>query len=209
MIPTALGPIRAVLFDLDGTLYTQLPLRVAMLCEMGLVCAATVAGGGARVPRVLRAFRRMREELRDDDAGGEPLAVRQYSVVSKRLGCSREDVERIVHEWIDRRPLKWLTWCRRSGLIELLQCLETRGIPKGVFSDYPAHDKLAALGLAGRFDVVLSAVDPEVGAFKPNARGYVAAAVRWGIPLANVLYVGDRLDVDAPGAISAGMPCRS
>nr|MBA3271566.1 HAD family hydrolase [Acidobacteriota bacterium] len=51
------------------------------------------------------------------------------------------------------------------------------------------------------------AVDPEVGAFKPNARGYVAAAVRWGIPPANVLYVGDRLDVDAPGAISAGMPC--
>jgi len=196
-----------VLFDLDGTLYAQFPLRVAMLGEMGVVCGASIARGGARIPRVLRAFRSMREELRHHDDLGEPLAVRQYSAVSAKLGCSPEDVESIVHEWMYRRPLKWLAYCRRRGVMELLRFLEVRGIPKGVLSDYPAHDKLAALGLAGRFDPVLSAVDPEVGAFKPDPRGYLVAAARWGVPPASVLYVGDRIDVDAKGAVAAGMAC--
>lgn len=196
-----------MLFDLDGTLYTPFPLRVAMLCEMSIVCAATVARGGARVPRVLRTFRKMREELRHQKGLVEPLAVRQYSVVSDRLRCSLQEVENIVHEWMYRRPLKWLWYCRRAGLIDLLQFLESRGIPKGVFSDYPAHDKLAALGLAGRFDVVVSAVDADVDAFKPDPRGYLAAAAQWGVPPQSVLYVGDRMEVDAQGAIAAGMPC--
>jgi putative hydrolase of the HAD superfamily len=76
-----------------------------------------------------------------------------------------------------------------------------------VFSDYPAEDKLRALGLGDHFDVVVSAVDPDVGAFKPDARGFLVAAGRWNLQAGEVLYVGDRPDVDARGAAAAGMPC--
>lgn len=201
------GRIRAVLFDLDGTLYAQLPLRLVMACEMGLVCVASLGRGGSRVPRVVTTFRKLREELRGHECAGEPLGVRQYSIVSERLRCSREDVERVVEEWIYQRPLKWLSYCRRAGLLELLQFLDARGIHKGVFSDYPAHEKLAALGLASHFDLVLSSVDSEIGAFKPDPRGYAAAAAKWGLPPSSVLYIGDRMEIDAPGAVAAGMPC--
>ena len=198
--------IDAVLFDLDGTLYSQLPLRLAMMGEMGVVCATRALQGGARVPHVVATFRRMREQLRTNN-GHAALHQRQYQIVADRLQCSCDEVERIVDEWIYRRPLKWLSLCRRAGVVELLDWLESRGVPRGVFSDYPAHDKLEALGLRDRFDPILSAVDPEIGAFKPDPRGFVAAARKWGLRPENVLYVGDRLDVDAAGAAAAGMRC--
>jgi HAD superfamily hydrolase (TIGR01549 family) len=200
-------PIRGVLFDVDGTLYRQPPLRFAMACE--IVVATATAGWRRRRSdaRLALAFRRVREQLRCADGPGETLAVRQYAAVSERLGYPRADVERAVAEWIERRPLKWLRLCRRHGIEGLIGLLSRRGVRCGVFSDYPVETKLRALGLTDQFDLALSAVDREVGAFKPDPRGFLVAANRWGIPAQQVVYVGDRSDVDAVGAASAGMQC--
>jgi len=205
MTGVALARIRAVLFDVDGTLYAQTPLRVAMACEM-LLASSFKPERRHEVRRVL-TFRRLRETLRERPCSSGALERLQYAVVSQRLHCSVLDVETAVEEWIYRRPTKWMRYCRRPGIERLLDFLENRGIARGVFSDYPAADKLAALGLSGRFDVIVSAVDADVGAFKPDARGFLAAAQRWKIPAHQVLYVGDRPDVDAAGAAAAGMPC--
>jgi HAD superfamily hydrolase (TIGR01509 family) len=202
----ALSSIGAVLFDVDGTLYAQPPLRLVMMCEMGLVCGMRALHGGARVPRIIATFRRMREELRAE-AVDEHLERRQHEVVAARLQCDCDEVERIVEEWIYRRPLKWMSLCRRAGVLELLEWLDRKRVPRGILSDYPAHDKLEALGVGNRFDVVLSAVDPDVGVFKPHPQGFIAAARKLGVAPDRVLYVGDRLDVDAAGAAAAGMRC--
>jgi len=198
--------IRAVLFDVDGTLYAQTPLRVAMAVEMAVAAASPARARRQAVSRVL-AFRRLRERLRSEAGSSEPLATRQYRVVSEHLGCSEAEVVSAVDEWIYRRPTKWLRYCRRPGIAELLDYLRGRRIACGVFSDYPAEDKLAALGIRDRFELVLSAVDPDIGAFKPDPRGFVEAARKWNMPASDVLYVGDRADVDAAGALAAGMPC--
>lgn len=198
--------IRAVLFDLDGTLYRQLPLRIAMAGEMAVASAGAMFSGGLRIPRVVAAFRKTRERLRSEPGGGSPVATRQYAAVAEALHIPTEDVERIVDEWIYRRPLKWLPYCRRGDVVGLLDWLARRGVRKGVLSDYPAHDKLKALGLAGRFDVVVSTVDLAVNAFKPDPRGYLVAARGLGLDPSEVLYVGDRIDVDGRGAHAAGMP---
>jgi HAD superfamily hydrolase (TIGR01549 family) len=199
--------IRAVLFDLDGTLYAQLPLRIAMSFEIAIASAGAVFSRGMRVPRVIATFRNTREQLRDDPDGGPPIVTRQYAAAAERLRYPTDEVERIVDEWMYRRPLKWLRYCRRRGLVGLLDWLEARGLRRGVLSDYPAHDKLTALGLSGRFDLVVSSLDPDVNAFKPSPRGFLAAAKKWGLDPSEVLYVGDRIDVDVPGARAAGMPC--
>ena len=197
-----------MLFDLDGTLYAQLPLRAAMGAEMAIASITSAFSGGLRVPRIVAAFRRSRERLRGAPAqeGDPPLATRQYAAAAESLRISPAEVERIVDEWMYRRPLKWLPYVRRRGLPALLDWLDRQGLRTGVLSDYPAHDKLAALGLAGRFDVVVSTIDPDVDAFKPDPRGFLAAATRWGLDPSAVLYVGDRIEVDALGARAAGMP---
>lgn len=195
---------RAVLWDLDGTLYRQGPLRRRMLLE--LVRSPLWEGWGAhRTLRRLRTFRLVREELRALGRSDQPLERLQYEEPARRLGDDAAELERTVHEWMHRRPLRHLNACRQSGLPELLGELAERGIALGVFSDYPAREKLAALGLDEPFELILCATDAEVNAFKPHPRGFLHACELWGLSPDQVLYVGDREEVDAAGARAAGM----
>jgi HAD superfamily hydrolase (TIGR01509 family) len=201
----ATGKIRAVLFDLDGTLYHQRPMRALM----GLELAALAVSRPLQAPvswRVLAEFRRAQEALRGREAirGG---AAEQVGLTARRTGVPTDRVEALVVEWMQERPLKYLPRCRADGVLPLLDFLVRRGIRVGVFSDYPPELKLDALGIGGRFSVVLCSTDAEVGMFKPHPRGFLVAAARWQLDPSEVLVVGDRPDTDAAGAAAAGMPC--
>ena len=110
-------------------------------------------------------------------------------------------------EWIVRRPLKYLPRVVRPGARETLEALVDRGLKVGVFSDYPADEKLKALRLDHVVSLSIDATEPDVNAFKPHPRGFLKAAERWGLGADAILYVGDRPDVDAVGAAAAGMSC--
>ncbi len=75
----------------------------------------------------------------------------------------------------------------------------------GAYSDYPAVKKLSALGIAGAFESIISAEDPEVRGFKPHTNGFEVSAKKMGLLPEQILYVGDRVDVDGAGALQAGM----
>jgi FMN phosphatase YigB (HAD superfamily) len=55
--------------------------------------------------------------------------------------------------------------------------------------------------------VALCATDATVNALKPHPRGFLQACAALGLRPADVLYVGDRPDVDLAGARAAGMAC--
>jgi HAD superfamily hydrolase (TIGR01549 family) len=197
--------IRAVLFDLDGTLYRQTAIRMCMAIELLTLPLA----GPLRAPRRWRAlseYRKAQERLRLAGRRGS-LAREQVSAAASAAGLPIAEVQSLVDEWLQTRPLKYLRWFRAAGLANLLQFLEASGIPTGVLSDYPAQSKLHALGLTGRFSPVLSSTDLEVGVFKPNPGGFLRACKLWQLAPSEVLMVGDRPDVDAAGAAAAGMPC--
>jgi putative hydrolase of the HAD superfamily len=197
--------VRAVLFDLDGTLYRQTPMRVLMALEL----AALAVRRPLQAPvswRVLSEFRKAQEALRGQETG-RGGAIEQLELTARRTGMTVDQVEAIVTEWMMERPLKHLPRCRAEGLLPLLDFLSGRGIKMGVFSDYPPNLKLQALGIGGRFSVVLCSTDPAVGMFKPHPRGFQVASTRWQVDPSEVLVVGDRPDADAAGAAAAGMPC--
>ena len=77
----------------------------------------------------------------------------------------------------------------------------------GVFSDYPAADKLGALGISNYFDIALSAQDDAIRAFKPNPAGICRVVEHLGVAPRQTLYIGDRPDVDAIAAEAAGVQC--
>jgi FMN phosphatase YigB (HAD superfamily) len=196
--------IRAVLFDLDGTLYRQSVMRAAIAMEL--------LANGVRHPRLavrrwqaLQAYRQAQEILRALPlvGSGDPQLARAAARSRMPLG----DIERVVDEWMFQRPLKYLRFCRVPGLVDLLDVLGGCGLEAGILSDYPAATKLDALGVADRFRFVLCSTDPEIRALKPNPRGFLVACKRWGLSPREVLMVGDRVDVDAAGASAAGMPC--
>jgi putative hydrolase of the HAD superfamily len=196
------GRIRAVLFDLDGTLYQLRRMRALMAIEL-LTLAGTRPGSARRSWRALGAYRKAQEALRHASDTG----TTQLELAAERTGLTTAEIDRIVDEWMIQRPLKYLPFCRAAGAADLLSFLSSKGLAVGVLSDYPAEAKLRALGLAGCFSVVLCSSDPDVGALKPSPRGFLRASERWKLDPREVLVVGDRLEVDARGAAAAGMPC--
>lgn len=197
--------VRAVLFDLDGTLYRQRPMRGLMAVEL----ATLAVRHPLQAPvswRVLSEFRKSQEALRGKETDRDG-AIEQLELTARRTGLAVGQVETIVTEWMMERPLKHLPRCRANGLLPLLDFLSRRNIKMGVFSDYPPELKLQALGIGGRFSVVLCSTDPDVRMFKPHPRGFLVASSRWNLDPSEVLVVGDRPDADAAGAAAAGMPC--
>ena len=200
--------IRAVLLDIDGTLYHQQLLRGLMAFEVATVPLALGSiHESLRVWRILKCFRKGREELRTVEDPGVPLVSLQYSLVAERVGVTPKEVKMVVNEWMHRRPLKYLRFCQRRGMMKFFQFAADRGLRTGVFSDYPARAKLEGLGIHTPLTVELCATDPEINAFKPNPKGFLHACELWNLEPGEVLYVGDRLEVDACGAKAAGMPC--
>jgi FMN phosphatase YigB (HAD superfamily) len=161
---------------------------------------------GLRHMRALAAYRAAQENLRTrPDAAA--LASTQLAAAARAVALESGEVQRVVEEWMFERPLKYLRFCRSAGLLGLLSFLAQRQVRIGALSDYPAHAKLEALGIANRFSIVLSAFDRGIDAFKPSPRGFECAARAWGLSAREVLVVGDRLDADAGGAAAAGMDC--
>jgi HAD superfamily hydrolase (TIGR01509 family) len=197
--------LKAVIFDLDGTLYRQGPLRRAM--AMRLVGAYAIhPAAGLRAMRTIAAYRQAQEHLRSGPHEGD-LAEAQIGLAVDRTGFDRVSVARDVARWIEQEPLDLLSRYARPGLRSLLASLRSRGIKLAVLSDYEAAPKLHALGIIDLFDVVLCAQEPEVGVFKPDPRGLQVALKRLDVTGAEALYVGDRADVDAVAAAAAGVPC--
>ena len=200
--------IGAVLFDVDGTLYHQKPLRVRMAMELlGLPFASRSIRRAHRTWKIISSFRGFREELRALSDGYIPLEELQYLAAANRLGVAVEEVRDVIRHWMFERPLRHLPGCMRVGLPQFLADLRARNVKLGVFSDYPAREKLVALGVDDFISFRLAATDSEINAFKPSPVGFLRACSLFELPPSQVLYVGDREDVDAVGAERAGMPC--
>ncbi|MGH9387893.1 MAG: HAD family hydrolase [Vicinamibacterales bacterium] len=207
-VPSPLDPrrrIRGVLFDLDGTLYRQTPVRALMAVETLTLPLASPALAPKRW-RALVSYRRALEQFREHRREGA-VAQGLLATTATATGLTQDEVESLVTEWMHVRPLKYLRMWRASGIDQLLDQLRLAGVLAGVLSDYPAEKKLLALGLGGRFSPVLCSLDPAIDALKPSPRGFEHACRRWNLSPSEVLMIGDRADVDAAGALAAGMPC--
>jgi FMN phosphatase YigB (HAD superfamily) len=189
--------IALVVFDLDGTLYDARRLRWRMAAWL---LADALRHRSLRVPRALAAFRRMREALADAGLRKEVDFLRlQYRLPAERVGCRPGELQAWVEDWMGARPLRHLAACRRPGVGALFDALHAQGKRVAVLSDYPAQDKLEALGLEA--DLVVWAGDAGVGRLKPHPRGLRQILARTGISAERTLVVGDRADRD--GAVAA------
>jgi phosphoglycolate phosphatase/putative hydrolase of the HAD superfamily len=191
------SPIRALLADLDGTLYPALPVRVMMAAELLL--------GHWQAIRVLRTFRSEHERLRHEPADESPYQT-QIARTAERLGRSAASVEATALEWMRCRPAKWLRAFRRRWLLNIIREFRRQGGRTAIVSDYPAIEKLAALQASDCFDVVVANGEwPTLTRLKPSPQGYQAAAQLLAVPPNECLVIGDRDDTDGAAARSAGM----
>ncbi|HEY5372382.1 MAG TPA: HAD-IA family hydrolase [Polyangiaceae bacterium] len=198
----------AWLVDLDGTLYTQRWVRLAMAAELALF-------GWSALP-ILKRFRREQEALREQVLAGEMVAIThaspfhaQLGRTAEALGMALERVEGVVQDWMFQRPSKWIRLFPRTGVIAEVRAFKAKGGRTALVSDYPAERKIDALGLRELFDVIVASGEvhgPQ--RLKPDPEGFLNAAALLNVAPDRCLVVGDRDDADGAAARAAKMAFR-
>ena len=186
-------PVRAISFDLDGTLYRVRRLRVAwrLRLDRGVLLA------------LLAAREKIRHEPVLDDKAA--LFAREEELVAESFGWSRG----VAAERLDRLRIglpRALTNGVRPypGVKAAIEAAHAQGLQVAVLSDYDPVDKLRYLGMDRLpWSVVLGAED--LGALKPHPRAFLALAGRMGCQPSDVVHIGDREDLDVAGALASGM----
>lgn len=188
------GALRAVTFDLDGTLYD---LRAAR----GPVLWATFPRW-----RTLRVGRAVREALRGRTfESGQALRDEEAREVGERLEVTPGEARARLDAVFDRDLCRALRRVGPTpGARQGLQLLLERGLRLGVVSDRRIDDKLAALGLGDLPWAARISAD-ERGVLKPSAAPFLSACAALGVTPVEAAHVGDRDDTDGVGARAAGM----
>lgn len=193
--------VLGVVFDLDGTLYRQTPVRIQMARR--LIRHAFRERNGWRDVRILMHFRRNREAL----AGSHPkknISQAQYQATARALAIDTDLVEAVVYHWMEVVPLEVLRSARYKDVEVFFEALRARGVRIGVFSDYPIEAKLATLGLQA--DAVCCSIQPDVDCLKPGVAGLKKLLDNLELVPSECVMVGDRLDRDGACAQSLDMP---
>ncbi len=170
---------KALIVDLDGTLYYQSLLRAAMIKEMLLHFW--------RLPDflIIKKYREMYEHGYSEE---------------ERLHQLPERTSKVIEEWMIQRPLKYVAAFRDKRLIKLLQDAQRNGVKIIIYSDYPVKDKLQALNFQS--DYAFSSAD--TGCLKPDASGLLNILYSYAIGAKDCLVIGDRYDKDGKLAENMG-----
>lgn len=199
--------IKAIIFDVDGTLYHQGPVRLDLL-RILLSQYWLRPFEGLKILRALRAYRNALEVVRATDGFSLVDQVTEQTRLACELtGFDGHFLTTSTERWMEKEPLTVLPRYTREGLLSFLELARERGIRMAVFSDYPPEDKLECLGIRTYFELAISARDPEVRKYKPDPLGLQVTLTRLGIQTQNAIYVGDRLETDAEAARRLGMKC--
>ena len=189
--------VRAVTFDLDGTLYDARLVRRHFALRNMLYL------------RSIRAALAVREKLRGEVfEDGASLRQKETLEIAERLNIrperARERTENLLGERLNR-TLRQVG--PRPDVIEILDLLTKNGVSIAVISDYSIDAKLDALGLAD-FPWLAKVAADEIGALKPSPKPFSEAARQMGMPPHAILHIGDREDTDGIGARQAGFGVR-
>jgi putative hydrolase of the HAD superfamily len=186
--------IRAVLFDLDGTLYDRDAAMEAFAHEQ---------------------FSAFKDQLPDLSA---PQFLARFLDLDEHGYAKRSDLYRhLAGEFrfsdtlaVDLERHFWDCYSRGCGATEdawtTLRTLRSAGKKLGVITNGATKwqmTKLQALGMGGFFDVVL--VSEAEGISKPDARIFHRALDLCGVAAHEAMFVGDHPEIDVAGAKAAGL----
>lgn len=194
--------LRAIAFDIDGTLYSS-PFLYLRLIPFAL-----------RNERLLRAFGMVRAELHGLALNPEyrsrmphdraDFCRFQAELLAPRIesdpGTAESLIARVIYGELEEAFSRVKPY---RGLREALATLQGAGLRLAALSDFPARAKLDRLGLGEFFEFALCSEDS--GLLKPAAEPFIDLAEKLDVSPSEILYVGNSLRYDIKGARGAGM----
>ncbi|MFJ2112703.1 MULTISPECIES: HAD family hydrolase [unclassified Streptomyces] len=196
-------PIRAVLWDIDDTLFDYTRADRA-----GMRRHLAEEGQGGVFGSDEAALARWREVT---DLHGERFAAGETDFEGQRRDRVREFVgvalgDREADAWFDRYVAHYeAAWELFPDCVGVLDRLSGE-YRQAVLSNSSIRNqdrKLRVLGVRDHFEAVLCAA--ELGVAKPEAAAFHAACDALGLAPGEVVYVGNEPDTDAGGAVAAGL----
>jgi putative hydrolase of the HAD superfamily len=200
-------PIKALLFDLDGTLVDH---DTAAGVALGKALQAVPGHEQIDQAHARRRWRWLGEVAMERYLSGELTFTGQ-----RRLRVISLAAEFGLGTWDDPRADAWFAgylrhyesaWRAYPDVRPALDALAGQCRRLGVLTNGDAdqqREKLRRVGLAAELREVI--VSSEAGAAKPDPRIFRTACARLGLAPYEVAYVGDRLQTDAVAATNAGL----
>ncbi|MGN9795174.1 HAD family hydrolase [Streptomyces sp. OZ13] len=197
-------PIRAVLWDIDDTIFDYASAdRVGMskhLAHEGL------PEGYASLEQALVAWRAITDVQWARFAAGETDFQGQRRDRVRTFLAARDMTDAEADAWFGRHVRHYeAAWSLFPDAVPVLDLL-AHDYRHGILSNSSIHNqerKLRTLGVRDRFEAVVCAV--EIGISKPEAGAFLAACEAMELAPHEVAYVGDQPDIDARGAVEAGL----
>lgn len=189
---------KLIIFDMDGTLYYQLPLRLHM--ALSLMAYYFIRPYKWRELLILKKYRQVREHFQNAESASIEDTI--YNETAALTHTSPVIVRKIIKKWIYDKPLFKLPLYKDHTAAGFMQSLRNKYILTVVYSDYPVKDKLNVLDIHP--DYYFSGDNININCLKPNPKGIRYIINLFGILPEDILIVGDRMEKDGKAADSIG-----
>ena len=202
------SPVRLVLFDVDGTLVDHDGATAAAvqqwLMAMGWADAGTIAGLVLEWNEIAeRHFPAYRARLTTFQ-GQRRLRLREFlpSVGIDSSTWSDGRLDELFNTYLVAYEASWRSFPDAAPCLEALRSVVQIAVLSNGNQEQQ-EQKVSRTGLGRYLDVVLTS--DHLGVAKPDPRTFELACVHFGVPARAAVYIGDRLEVDALAATTAGV----
>jgi len=196
--------MKAVLFDLDDTLYDYVPAHEKALEAVAIKSFSIISTSKEEFLELYSSARKhFMEELSSLPAYHSRTLYFQR-IIEKKLG--KPSAEKSIELYEEYWSVFLANIKPRVGLIELLSYLKEKKIKVGIATNmttYAQLKKISALGISTYLDCIVTS--NEVGAEKPRSPIFHIALHKLGTTASETLFVGDDPENDIKGAHKVGM----
>ena len=195
--------IKAIIFDLDDTLYSYSKLNEQGINE---ICNYTCEKLKIEKEKFYEAFDKAKKEVKDT-LGDVASSHNRLLYCQKTLENLNENPFSIALEMYEvywQHILKNMKL--NDGVLEVLEFCNQKNIKIGICTDLTVHiqhRKIRKLGIDEYIDAIVTS--EEVGVEKPNFKMYNKILEKLNVLSGETLFVGDSLKKDVLGSVEYGM----
>ncbi len=180
---------KALIVDLDGTLYYQKPVQICAGLELLIY--------------YLIHFWRLKELKQILTYRHQHNTQTNFNIQTfcKRQNTDITTIQFLVQKWLFLKPLKWIKIFTDKNLICYLR-ENQKNIPIIIYSDYETKEKLKALNFKPDFEFSYDGTN--IRYLKPDPQGLTHIANKLNLLPEDILIIGDRQDKDGLAAANFG-----
>jgi putative hydrolase of the HAD superfamily len=172
--------IKAVVFDVDGTLYNETKLRLYVL-GMIFINFLKSPFRTYRYLKIVLSYRKFHEHLRFD-ANTKNKFKAQVQLTADKFNLQYDDVYNIINEWVHVKPLPFISKSKYKDLDTVIDWLKKNNY---------------------KMDLIKCSTDEDIDFLKPSSFGFKRVAQILNLHPQEIVYVGDRSHIDMVGAVEA------